>query len=349
MRACCASARARVHGVQVGGGEGLGAVAVGIGLGRAHRPDIDDLLAGGVGGELALRILELLANLRKAGLQETAGIGRGFVAALQIGLDEVGADLIGDARGPRRVGVVEPDADQFGGADRIDVEPPHQVIGGALDPGGAIDLGGDGRGRALLGGTPALEGEGGIGLQVQALHDAFGQGAALQQPVLGLEEFGVLHRRIGLQPLDIDDLRRVAFDLQRGFAAVDRDRQQGDQQPDGHPRQHRAQDQPLPLHRDAQQRQKLGAQAIFRLLAPVEVVAIERKVSPAVGLRQGSGIRQLVQGRLHSHRGCGRTVVEPRREACQGWGIRYTKGAIGAKSRTKRRVFDVATTMVSRG
>ena len=78
-----------VHRVEVGGGERLRAFAGWVGLGRSGCADVDDLLVGGVGGELALGVLQLLADLGHALFEEIAGVGGSFVAPLQIGLDEV--------------------------------------------------------------------------------------------------------------------------------------------------------------------------------------------------------------------------------------------------------------------
>ncbi len=93
--------------------------------------DLDDLLLGGVGDELALGFLKLGLQLGDVVLEELAGIGRGLEPPIQVGFDEAVREGVGDARRELRIRAVEGQPHQPGITHREDPEVAFQETDGA--------------------------------------------------------------------------------------------------------------------------------------------------------------------------------------------------------------------------
>ncbi len=184
-------------------------------------------------------------------LQELPRIGRGVVLVLEVGGDEVVGEGVGDPRRQLRVGAVEGDLHQPGIPHRQDPEarlqqPGHGVFARLIAAGGAVR-------RARLAARAHLGEEGIVVDEARGLGDAVGQRTALQQGVLGLEEFAALGELIaGLDVLHVDHLGGFAVDLEGGGGGIGGTGQQGDGGPHGKSRHDADQDDPLVLEGDLQ-------------------------------------------------------------------------------------------------
>ena len=94
---------------------------------------VDDALRLGIGDQLPFGFLEIGAGLGNLPLEEIAGIGRRFIAPLQVGIDEAFGNLVGDCRRKLRGFRVEAELDQLALFRRLDIKAADNLAGGGIE------------------------------------------------------------------------------------------------------------------------------------------------------------------------------------------------------------------------
>ena len=194
----------------------------------AHARDVDDLLVGCVGDQFAFRLFELGAQLFDTLFEELPRIGGGFETTLQIAGDKGLGDGVDHGLGQSRIRAVVADRDKA----RVQRGGDPQVLAELVDR-LALKL----RGFRRTGDRTRLPGRRAavflsvkrVGCKAEARHHPFRERTALQQAVLRLIEFLRAVEIFGRQnTLDVDHLRRFTVDLNGRAGAIDRRRQQRD-------------------------------------------------------------------------------------------------------------------------
>ena len=200
---------------------------------------IDDTLRLRISDQRPLRPLQVGARLGDLPLEEFAGIGRSFVAALQGRVDEAFGDPVRDRRCELRRVRIKAELDQLAFLRDLGFQARLNDCRRALEPG-----------RRIAGLRDYIR----VVAEIELLGGAFGHAPAAQQANLRRHDIIWILSGLLLLRLIGRDLDRRRIDLERHPRAIDRCGQQRDDDRRRQAKGNCAQDQPAPMLDDPQER-----------------------------------------------------------------------------------------------